>query len=122
MFRSVVDLHLSDIGCLHWEKLQQHGRCNILGISINGVSTICSFESWVIYVPIGCRCPFIKYLQPLLAKTTATCSLPHPENEHQQSVNSFSGCIFGNYGIALIPASIMESLTALTANNTMYQR
>jgi len=84
MFPLVVDLYLSDIGCLYREKLQHHARCRILGMSMHGVSTIFSFKSWVIYFPIGCRHPFIKYWQPLLAQTTATCSLPHPENECQQ--------------------------------------
>jgi len=91
-------------------------------MSVNGASTIFSVPSWVMYVPIGCRHPFIKYWQPLLAETTKTCSLPHPENERQQSVNSFSCCIFGNQGIALIFAFIKELLTALIGKNTIYQR
>ena len=74
------------------------------------------------YVPIGCRHPFIKYWQPLLAETTKTCSLPHPENERQQSVNSFSCCIFGNQGIALIFAFIKELLTALIGKNTFLSK
>jgi len=55
----------------------------------------------------------MRYWQPLQAKTTATCSLPHPENERQWSVNSFRSSIFGNQGIALILAVIMKSLTAM---------
>jgi len=90
-------------------------------MSVKGASMIFSFASWLIYVPIGCIHPFIKYWQPLLAKTTAQCSLPHPENEHQQSVNSFSCCIFGNQVIALIFAFITELLTAIIAKNTIYQ-
>jgi len=73
---------------------------------------IISFPSWVIYVPIGCIHPFIKYWHPLLAKSTAKCSLPHPENERQRSGNSFSCCIFGNEVIALIFTFITELLTA----------
>jgi len=91
-------------------------------MSLNGASTIFSFESWVIDFPIGCRHPYIKYWQPLLAKTTGTCPLPHTENEHQPSVNSFGCCIFGPQGIALIAMFITELLTALIDNNTMYQR
>jgi len=91
-------------------------------MSVNGVSTIFSFESWAIYVPICCRRPFIQYWQPLLAQTTATCSLPHPENEYQQSFNRFSRCIFGNQGIALISALVTELLTALIGKNAMSQR
>jgi len=51
-----------------------------------------------------------------------TCSLPHPENEHQQSANSFSCCIFGNQGIALIFVFRKDSLTALIGKNELYQR
>jgi len=91
-------------------------------MSVNTVSTIYSFKSWVIYVPISCRRRFIKYWQPLLAKTTATCSLLHPENERQLTVNSFICCIFGKQGITLISAFITELLTNLIRKNTMYQR
>jgi len=90
-------------------------------MSVNGASTIFSFVSWLIYVPIHCIHPFINYWQPLLAKTTAQCSLPHPENERQRSVNSFSCCIFGNQVIALIFAFITELLTAIIGKNTIYE-
>jgi len=122
MFRLVVDIHLTDIGCLYWEKLQWHARCRILRMSVNGACTICSFESWLIYFPTGCSHPFIKYWQPLRAKTTATCSLPHPENERQRSVNSCSYCIFGNQGITPISAFVTELLSAVIDQKTMYQR
>ena len=56
-----------------------HAPCHIMRGSVNGVSTIISFGSWVLYVPIGWRHPFITYCQPLLAKTTAICSVPHSE-------------------------------------------
>jgi len=88
---------------------------------VNGVSTIFSFASWLIYVPIGCIHPFIKYWQHCLAETTAQCSLPHPENEHQRSFNSFSGCIFGNQVIALIFAFITELLTAIMIQYTKHK-
>ena len=81
-----------------------------------------SLESWVIYFPNGCRHPFIKYWQPLLAKTTPTWSLPQPENECQQSVNSFRCRIIGNQRIALISVVITELLTAMIDKNTIYQR
>jgi len=96
--------------------------CRILRMSVNGASTIYGFASWVIYVLIGCRHPSIKYLQPLLAKTTATCSLAHPENERQWSVTSFSWGIFGNQGIALIFVFITELLTTLIGQKSIYQR
>ena len=122
MFQLVVDIHLSDIGCLYWEQLQRHARSRTLRLSVHRVSTMFICEYWVIYFPIGYRHPFIKYWQPLLAKTTVTCSLPHPENEHQQSVNRISGIKFGNQGITLNSAFITELLTAVIGNNTMFQR
>jgi len=122
MFRLVADIHLSNIGSLYWQKQQQHTPCGILKMSINGASTICSFASWVSSVPIGCKHPFMRYWQPLLAKTTATCSLRHPENERQRSVNSFRTCIFCNQGIARIFACTTVLFTALLGKNTIYWR
>jgi len=122
MFRLVVDIDLSDIDSHYWEKLQWHAPCRIWRLSINGESTIFRFQSWVLYFPIGCRHPYINYWQPCVAKTTATYSLPHPENECQQSVNSFCCCIFCNQGIALISGFITELLTAVIDQNTTYQR
>jgi len=81
-----------------------------------------SFVSWVCYVPIGCRHPFMRYWQPLLAKTTATCSLRRPENERQQSVNSSRTCIFRNQGVVQIFACITVSLTTLLGKNNIYWR
>jgi hypothetical protein len=121
MFRSVADNHLSDIGSHYWEKQQCHAPSRIVRMSVNGGSTIFSFTSWLIYIPIGCRHPFIHYWQPLLAKTTAKCSLPHRQNERQPSVTSYSFCIFGNQGIAQIFAFITEVLTAMIGKNTIYQ-
>jgi hypothetical protein len=91
-------------------------------MSVNGTSTIFSFASGVSYVPIGCGYPFMRYWQPLLAKTTVTCSLRHPENERQRSVNSFRTCIFRNQGIVRIFACINVLLTALLGKNTIYRR
>jgi len=121
MFRLVVEIHLSDNGSLYWEKLQWHAPGPILRMSVNGVSMIFSFTSWVIYVPIGCRHPFMRYWLPLVAKARGRGSLPHPENECQRSVNRFSCCIIGNQGIAQIFAFITELLTALLGNTTIYQ-
>jgi len=82
-------------------------------MSVNGVSMMFGFASLVIYVPIGCRYSFINNWQPLLAKTTATCSLLHPENECQWSINSICCCILGNQGIALIFVFIKELIDRL---------
>jgi hypothetical protein len=122
MFRLVAEAHLSDIGSLHWEELQRHAPYHILRISIIRASMIFSFASWLIDIPIGCRHPFIKYWQTLLAKTSVTCSLLHPENESQQCVNSFSCCIFGNQGIVSIFMFITELLTTMIGKNTIYQK
>jgi len=81
-----------------------------------------SILSWVIHLPIGCRHPFIRYWQPLMAKTTATCSLPHPVNKRQQSVNSFGLYVFHNQGIVWIFMCITVLSTALIGKNTIYQR
>jgi hypothetical protein len=83
MFRLVADIYFSDIGSIYWEHQQRHAPYRILRISINSASMNFTFRSWLIYVPIRCRLQFIKYWQPLLAKTAAKCSLPHPENERQ---------------------------------------
>jgi len=93
----------------------------ILRMSFNAAWINFSFASWVIYLPIGCRHPFIRYWQPSLAKIAATCSLPHSDNECQQSVNSVSSCIFGDQGIAQIFAPITEALTALKGDSAIYQ-
>jgi len=122
MFQLVVEIHLSNIGSLYWQKQQRHTPCGILKMSVNAASTIFSFASWVTYVLIGCRHSFMTYWQPLLAKTTATCSLRHPENERQQSVNCFRTCIFRNQGIARIFVCKTVLLTASLGKNTIYRR
>jgi len=64
----------------------------------------------------------MRYSQRLLAKTTATCSLRHPENQRQQSINGFRTCIFRDQGIARNFACITVLLTALLGKNTIYPR
>jgi hypothetical protein len=91
-------------------------------MSVNGASTIFSFASSVVYVPIGCSHPFSRFWQPLLGKTTASCSLLNSENVCQRIVNSFSCCIFGNQGMVQIFMFISELLLTLIGKNTIYQR
>jgi len=79
-FRLFVDIHLSDIDSLYWEKLQRHAPCCILRMRVNRASTIFSFASWVFPVQIGCRHPFVRCSHTLVRKSTARFSLPHHEN------------------------------------------
>jgi len=64
----------------------------------------------------------MKNWHPLGAKTTVTCSLPHPENECQQNINNCGACIIANEGIARIFERITELSTTLIGENTIYQR
>jgi len=131
-----IQLHILGNLCYDWlqrsiyqimaacagEKLQRHAPCHIARMRVNWASTVFCFASWVIYVLIGCWHPFMRYWQPLLAKTSVTCSLAHFENERQRRVSNFSCCIFGNQGIARIFAFLTELLTTLIGKNTRYQR
>jgi hypothetical protein len=84
----VADNHLTAIGSLYWPKQQRHAPCRVLTKNVNRASTIFRLAALVIHVLIGWRQLFTKYWWSLLANTTATCSLPHPENERQESINS----------------------------------
>jgi hypothetical protein len=64
----------------------------------------------------------MKYLQPLLVKTTVTCSLQHPENERQRRVNSIRTCQFPNRGITRIFVCNTVLFTTLVGKNTIYRR
>jgi len=114
--------HNRAIGRLSRQNLLQQHRYYVLKMSSNGASTIFSFASSVSYVPISCRHPFMGYWQPLQTKTTARCSLRHPENERQPSVNSFRTCILRNQGIAQIFVCVTVLLTTLLGKNSIYRR
>jgi len=114
-------MHNQRIGSCCRQKRQLYGQHPILIMIVNRVSGIFSFASSVIYDPIGCRQLFMRYWQPLRAKTTVTCCLPHPENERKRSVNSFRSRIFRNQGIAQIFTHKTEFLTALIGKNTIYR-
>jgi len=117
MSRLHADIQLSDIGSLCWPKEEQHTPCRILKMSVNRASMIFSFASWVIYVLIGCRHPFIRYWQFLLAQTTVTCSLPYSENERQWSFNDFKLCIFDDLCSNWLQTSTYQILAAFTGIN-----
>ena len=118
----VVIMHNGHIGRCYWHKIYQYGHRPILCMCVNPASTMFSFLSWVRSLPICCRDSFMKNWQHLLAKTTATCSLRHPENERQRSVSSYRIAIFCNEGIARIFMCITLLLTALLGKNTKYGR
>jgi len=107
---------------IYRQNRQQLGHCPILRMSVNGPSTMFSLASWVIYLRIGCRHRLMRYWQPLGAKTPATFSLPHPDNQHHGSVNSTSSCIFYTQGILWIFTHIIRLLTTGIGKNTIYER
>jgi len=121
-FQLVADIHVLYIGHLYLEKLQPYAPWCILRMSVSRESRFLFFACSVIWVSIGCRNPLIYYLHPFLAQTPATCSLPNPTNERQWIVNSFSCGIFGNQQITRMIELIIEVMTALMGNYTMYQR
>jgi hypothetical protein len=101
------------MGSLYRQKQQQHGYHPMLTMCVNGALIIFGFASWLNYVPIGWRYPFMRFWQPWDAKITAKGSLPNPENECQQSINCWRSRMFGNHGILRIFVHIIVILTAL---------
>jgi len=118
----VTIMHNWRVGNLYMRKKKQHGYCHILRMSINEASRIVGFESWTIYVLIGCSHPSMRFWQPLGANTTPTCSLPHPNTEFQWSVNDCQSCILGDQGIARIFQLRTELLTAWIGKNANHTR
>jgi len=59
----------------------------------------------------------MRHWLPLGAKTIATRSLPHPENEHQWNINDFCSCILGNLTGDWLKTSINEVLAAFRGKN-----
>jgi len=55
-----------------------------------------------------------------LAKKTALQPLPHPESEHQWSLNNFCCGIFGNPSITQILELITKLLSSLSLENTKH--
>jgi len=101
-------MHNDRIGSLYMQKRNHNGHCAILKIRINKVSKIIGFAFCIFEVAIGCSHPLMMYWTPLDAKTKATCSLPHPENERQQSINNFWSCIVCNLSVACAINSYMK--------------
>jgi len=61
-------------------------------MSVNGASTISGPVSRVIKIQFGSEYTYWKCCHPSEGKEKATRSLPHLDNEHQQSVNDFRSC------------------------------
>jgi hypothetical protein len=53
------------------------------------------------------------YWQPCQAKQCLSCTLPHHENEHQPSVNSFKSSKSENYRVIELWLGIMGVMTAI---------
>jgi len=79
---------------------------------------IFGFESLVTEVAISCSHPLIRDWLPCVAKTYATRSQPHPENERQQSVNNFWSGIVGNLTWDWVHTSISEIFDVFRGENT----
>jgi len=82
-------------------------------MSVNSVSTIFSYESWVITPPIGCSQSYRNSWPPLEAKQILIASLPHLENERQSCINDFWSCVLGNHTIDRLETVKMEFLAAI---------
>jgi hypothetical protein len=115
-------MHNGSIGHFYWQKRLQHRHGLILWITVNRAFQIVSVASFESYVPIGCRPPFMRYWQPLLANTTVTCYQWHPENDCQRSVNSFRTCIPRHQRIVQIFTWITVLLGSLLGKNGKCRR
>jgi len=51
-----------------------------------------------------------------------TSTLPHPENEHQGSINDVLSCIVGNKGVVQIFELMTELSTAFKGTNKKYDQ
>jgi hypothetical protein len=109
-------MHNLHIGGVYRQKCQQRGPRPILRMSVNRVPTIFCFPSGVIFYLIGWRHPVIRYCQPLQTKTTVTCFMLYPKNEHQWSLNSVRSGIFSYQGITQIVSAITELFTVMIGN------
>jgi len=62
----------------------------------------------------------MRYWLPFEAKTIATSSLPHAENEHQWSINDIWFCILGNLPGDWLQTSINEIVASFSGKNNSY--
>jgi hypothetical protein len=94
--RLVVVSHQGIFVCLFQQNRFQYPPCPIMKMSINGTSTITGHASWEITPPIGCCQSYWNVWLLSSAKQIAIPSVPHHDNERQQSVNDCSSGIMGN--------------------------
>jgi hypothetical protein len=73
---------------------------------------IFGYASWVTQVAIGCSRSKMRHWLPSQSTVVALCSLTHPENEHQWSVNYSQFCIYGNWKVIWPLLSITNLLAA----------
>ena len=69
------------------------GCFDVINVSVNRVSTIFSLIHWAID---GLHCHILRkwqYWSVFLRKRQMTCSLAHPKNECQRSINDFWHCV-----------------------------
>jgi len=104
-------------GSLQMQNHYQRDPWIILTTSVNLVSWIFGFASWVISPAIGCKDPSAKYWPLLETKTTTTHSLPHSGTEHHRSVNNFWSYILGNLTADSLKTSMHEVLAAFSTRN-----
>jgi hypothetical protein len=84
-------------------------------MSVDGASTIFGHASWEITPPIGCSQSYRNYWLPLQIKQIAIPSLPHLQNERQQSINDCWPSIMVNHSAIwqLLPIYIVFTVIIL---------
>jgi len=119
-WRFIADILKWVPGCLQGQQPKRQASGRILKTRVNEASTIFDSVTGVIYVSLCGNISYMKSWWPFQAKQCMTPTLPHQENECQQSVNNFWLCILGNQGIMRIFELITELLNAFIGKNAKY--
>jgi len=106
-------IHILCTGCLFSQNSAGYLRYPIMTISVNRASTIFDLGRQVIKMSFSSSQVEYRYCQPLLAKEEGARSLPHSENERQQSVNDFLSCKSGNWKLICSLLRITDLLEAV---------
>ena len=101
---SFVVIHNRGIGFVYRWNLYWHTPNLTRKMSINDFG----HASWVITPPTRCSQSWRNYRLPLSTKQIAIPSLPHLENECQQSVNNIWSCFLGNHTADRLQSVIKE--------------